>query len=300
MRLLLEIQSEAKLQRLLRSLGAQQEARLLRHALAGSLSAMLLVFRQKCIQHAPHINYMQMPPLARVACASLLAKVLANVREHSVDALEEHLDVVRAVTTLLLSIRRLEHTSLIYIDARHIEKFVGEHLLRPEQIPTLLSYMHWLAMAARQQLQNHDAGHAAPVLSVLLQCLDALLQQQRVWWALNTGTMVQDARLRVELLEVLALVARRKLQHTIFYQRHRLHNAQGQEQRLGQGQEQEQAMATVEAAPQAIFIAKLIETQMDMESADAARSDDAFAALPMAHGHDQDDELAQLQVPLVS
>lgn len=296
MRLLLEIQSEAKLQRLLRSLGAQQEARLLRHALAGSLSAMLVVFRQKCIQHAPHINYMQMPPLARVACASLLAKV-ANVKERPVTAHldAEHLDVVRAMTTLLWSIRRLEQTALIYIDARHIEKFVGEHLLRPEHIPSLLSYTRWLAMAARQQLQNHD--DCAAWLSELLRCLDALLQQQRVWWALNTSTVQDDASLRVELLEVLALVARRKLQHTIFYQRHRWHNTQSRTlEHTGEGQAL--AMATIEAAPQAIFIAKLIETQMDMESLDAVRCDE-FVPLSVA-GNDDDELRAQLQVPLVN
>lgn len=296
MRLLLEIQSEAKLQRLLRSLGTQQEARLLRHALEGSLSAMQVVFRQKCIQHAPHINYMQMPPLARVACASLLAKV-ADVKEHvTTPLLAEQLDVVRALTTLLLSIRRLEQTALIYIDARHIEKFVGEHLLRQEHVPSLLSYMRWLASAAGQQLRNHDGRNGATsephALAELLNCLDALLQQQCVWWALNSST---GDSLRAELLEVLALVARRKLQHTIFYQRHRLHNTQNWTPAHAE------AVATAEAAPQAIFIAKLIETQMDMESLDSRcgdggiRAADEFGSLPVAGS-----ELAQLEVPLVS
>lgn len=301
MRLLLEIQSEAKLQRLLRSLGTQQEARLLRHALEGSLSAMQVVFRQKCIQHAPHINYMQMPPLARVACASLLAKV-ADVKERVTAPLDaEQLDVVRALTTLLLSIHRLEQTALIYIDARHIEKFVGEHLLRQEHVPSLLSYMRWLATAAGQQLRNHDARNDGATnephaLAELLDCLDALLQQQCIWWALNAST--GDA-LRAELLEVLALVARRKLQHTIFYQRHRLHNAQN----WTQAHAEAVATATAEAAPQAIFIAKLIETQMDMESLDSRgcgdggmRAADEFGSLPVATGS----ELAPLQVPLVS
>ncbi|KAH8312123.1 hypothetical protein KR044_009489, partial [Drosophila immigrans] len=255
MRLLLEIQSEAKLQRLLRSLGTVQEARLLRHALDGALSSMVAVFRQKCIQHAPHINYMQLPPLARVACASLMARVAST--EH-IKALDdgEQLDVVRALTTLLRFTRSLEQMALIYIDARHIEKFVNEHLVRHEQLPSLLSYMRCLASASRQLLLLRQSEVDADGLNVLLSCLDALLQQPRIWWALNGSGQEADASaLRVQLLEVVVLTARRMLQDTIFYQRHRLH------------------ATSPASAPQAIFLAKLIETQMDVEAKQAAESE---------------------------
>lgn len=268
MRLLLEIQSEAKLQRLLRSLGPAQEARLLRHALDGALSSMLATFRQKCIQHAPHINYMQLPPLARVAWASLMTR-LAHSQSQTQLAVggAEQLDVARALTTLLVSIQRLEQTALIYIDAKHIEKFVAEHLLRSEQLPLLLAFGRGLAREALQLVQavsDPDDG-----LGVMLTCLDALLQQPRIWWALNSSSN----ELRVELLQVPVRAACHMLQDTIFYQRHRLHSTQ--------------------PAPQAIFLAKLIETQIDMESMLQAENENV--RLPFA-GH----ELAPLQVPLVS
>ncbi|XP_022211914.2 LOW QUALITY PROTEIN: uncharacterized protein LOC111067168 [Drosophila obscura] len=276
MLLLLEIQSEPKLNRLLRSLGPEQEARLLRHSLAGALFAMLSVFRQKCIQHAPHINYMQPPPLARVSCALLMGRV-ANTRPTRPVAppTAEQLDVARAVATLMDCIRSIEHTALIYIDARVMERFVGEHLLHREQVPLLLEYLQWLARAAEQILRKPTRQEMEQdALGVLLATMDALLQQPRVWRELNAST---DAALRCELLEVLVHSARCMLQETIFHQRHRLTESKA-------------------PAPQAIFLAKLIETQIDIESLDSGRvlavgCEDA--RLQFA-GH----ELAPVQVPL--
>ncbi|XP_034664595.1 uncharacterized protein LOC117898964 isoform X2 [Drosophila subobscura] len=276
MLLLLEIQSEPKLNRLLRSLGPEQEARLLRHSLAGSLFAMLSVFRQKCIHHAPHINYMQPPPLARVSCTLLMGRV-ANTRPTCPVAppTAEQLDVARAVATLMDCIRSIEHTALIYIDARVMARFVGEHLLLQEQVPLLLEYLKWLARAAKQILRKPTRQEMEQdALGVLMSTMDSLLQQPCVWRDLNAST---DAALRCELLEVLVHAARCMLQETIFYQRHRL-------------------TETKAPAPQAIFLAKLIETQIDIESLDSGRvlavgCEDA--RLQFA-GH----ELAPVQVPL--
>ncbi|KAH8363432.1 hypothetical protein KR084_010163 [Drosophila pseudotakahashii] len=252
MLLLLEIQSEPKLHRLLRSLGAEQEARLLRHAIAGSLAAMMSAFRQKCIQHAPHINYIQPSPLARVACSLLLAKVAATKDSTQAPPNGEQLDVARAVATLMACIRNVEQTALIYIDARLMEKFVVEHLLRPEHLPQLLGYLGWLAGAGKRILAKPTRQESEQdALGVLLATVDALLQQPRVWRELNSSS---DPALRCELLDLLDSVARCMLQHTIFYRRHRT------DRKKAKG-----------PAPQAIFLAKLIETQIEIESLDSGR-----------------------------
>ncbi|KAH8250152.1 hypothetical protein KR026_006018, partial [Drosophila bipectinata] len=276
MLLLLEIQSEPKLNRLLRSLGAVQEARILRHAIAGSLGAMLAAFRQKCIQHAPHINYMQPPPLARVSCSLLLARVAAAV-EASLPPNAEQLDVARAVAALVTCVRNVEQTALVYIDARLIEKFVGEHLLRQEHLAHLLGYLGWLVGAVKQILAKPTRQESEQdALGVLLATVDALLLQPRVWRDLNASS---DAGPRCELLELLDRVSGCILQDTIFYQRHRL----------------EKGSANKGPAPQAIFLAKLIETQIDIESQDSGRvlAGDGDARLQFAG-----QELAQFQVPL--
>ncbi|KAH8241161.1 hypothetical protein KR032_000598, partial [Drosophila birchii] len=277
--LLLEIQSEPKLNRLLRSLGAEQEARLLRHAIAGSLTAMLSDFQQKCIQHAPHINYMQLPPLARVSCSLLLAKVVSiTATESLAPPTVVELDVARAVASLMACIRNVEKTALIYIDARLMEKFVGEHLLRQEHLPQLMAYLGWLAGVAKQILAKptrQDSEQDA--LGVLLATVDALLLQPRVWRDLNASL---DAGLRCELLELLGSVARCILQDTIFYQRHRLDRG---------------GSVSKGPAPQAIFLAKLIETQIDIESLDSGR---VLAGSENARLQIVGQELAQVQVPL--
>ncbi|XP_001955065.3 uncharacterized protein LOC6501358 isoform X1 [Drosophila ananassae] len=276
MLLLLEIQSEPKLNRLLRSLGAVQEAKILRHAIAGSLGAMVAAFRQKCIQHAPHINYMQPPPLARVSCSLLLARVAATA-EASPPPNGEQLDMARAVAALVTGVRNVEQTALVYIDARLIEKFVGEHLLRQEHLPHLLGYLGWLVGAVKQILakpSRHESEQDA--LGVLLATVDALLLQPRVWRDLNARL---DPGPRCDLLELLDRVSGCILQDTIFYQRHRL----------------EKGRANKGPAPQAIFLAKLIETQIDIESQDSGRvlAGDGDARLQFAG-----QELAQIQVPL--
>ncbi|XP_017062532.1 LOW QUALITY PROTEIN: uncharacterized protein LOC108102290 [Drosophila ficusphila] len=279
MLLLLEIQSEPKLQRLLRSLGPEQEARLLRHAIAGSLDAMLTSFRQKCIQHAPHINYMQPPPLARVSSSLLLAKVSSCVQATHQTAApsQEELDVARAVATLMACTRNVERTALVYIDARLVEKFVAEQLLRPEHLPQWLAYLGWLTEAAKGILDIVNAQEAEQdALGTLLATVDALLQQPRVWRELNASG---EPTLRCQLLELLDSVARCVLQDSIFHRRHR------QEGSKAKG-----------AAPQAVFLAKLIETQIEIESLESGRvlAGEAGDARLQFAGQ----ELARLQVPL--
>lgn len=279
MLLLLEIQSEPKLQRLLRSLGTEHEAKLLRHAIAGSLAAMMSAFRQKCIQHAPHINYMQPTPLARVSCALLMSRVASTEATKCRNPpTGEQLDVARAVGALMACIRNAEQTALIYIDARLMEKFVVEHLLRREHLPQLLAYLGWLAGAAKQILAMPTRQESEQdALGVLLATVNTLLQQPRVWRELNASS---DPSLRCELLDLLDSVARCILQDTIFYRRHRpdRNNAKG-------------------PAPQAIFLAKLIETQIEIESLASGR---VLAGVEDARLQFAGQDLARFQVALVS
>ncbi|XP_030371655.1 uncharacterized protein LOC115621948 [Scaptodrosophila lebanonensis] len=283
MRMLLDIQSEAKLQRLFRSMGAAHEARLLRHALEGSVASMLAAFRQNCIQHTPHINYMQPPPLARVACALLMARVAATSQQ-AVDEIvlpitEEQLEEARALTTLVECTRRLETTALIYIDARFVDKFVREHFLREEHVPNLLAYLSWLATRATRLLQWERAKQQdiELALPVLLGCIEMLLQHPQIWRELN----VCEGGLRRQLLAMLSMAARLSLQQTIFYQRHR---------------RQEPMIKQEESAMQAIFLAKLIEAQIDIEALQSGEVFNNGSDAPLQFsGYD----MADIQVPLL-
>ncbi|XP_065372443.1 uncharacterized protein htt isoform X2 [Calliphora vicina] len=78
-KILLEIQSENKLQKIFNN-GNFDATRILRHSIASSLQAMLQTFRNNCIQYNPHIHYMQPNPLARVALTQLMTRIVEMMR----------------------------------------------------------------------------------------------------------------------------------------------------------------------------------------------------------------------------
>lgn len=80
MKILLEIQSENKLQKIFNN-GNFDATRILRHSIASSLQAMLQVFRNNCIQYNPHIHYMQPNPLARVALTQLMTRIVEMLHQ---------------------------------------------------------------------------------------------------------------------------------------------------------------------------------------------------------------------------
>ncbi|KAM7364552.1 huntingtin isoform 3-T3 [Cochliomyia hominivorax] len=78
-KILLEIQSENKLQKIFNNSNFDA-TRILRHSIASSLQAMLQTFRNNCIQYNPHIHYMQPNPLARVALTQLMTRIVEMMR----------------------------------------------------------------------------------------------------------------------------------------------------------------------------------------------------------------------------
>ncbi|XP_067624466.1 uncharacterized protein htt [Eurosta solidaginis] len=216
-RILLEIQSEQKLYRIF-NCSEFAVARVLRHAIASSMQAMLVAFRQNCIQHNPHIHYMQPNPLVRVTCAVLMTSISAQIAkdnsEHartktttittaamsSVSTEEPAIESQKciktesgfylcdAVTTLMGYVRKVEENALLYIESRFIDKFVREQLLRPESVATLLEFLDWCCWQVQQQFMMHqkqlDHSRQQHIHS-LLQCIAAMLQQRCIWVELN-------------------------------------------------------------------------------------------------------------------
>ncbi|CAD6992541.1 unnamed protein product [Ceratitis capitata] len=287
-RILLEIQSEQKLYKIFNS-SEFAVARVLRHAIRSSMEAMLAAFRNNCVQHNPHIHYMQPNPLVRVALAVLMTRISTEIATSNNSAYNRNLPIMTmvapadatpsleemelevsssagapqgnvlsadglylcdAVTTLLECIKTVEDKALLYIESRFIEKFVREQVLRVEHVATLLGFLDWCCVQARQQLlqqqqqQHHSSDQQRSVLC-LLQCIAALLQQRFIWTELNqmekpstataTTTGMGDAApsigslltpqqrnlLLCRVLDVLVVAARQSLQHTIFYKHYK-------------------------------------------------------------------------------
>ncbi|XP_069961794.1 uncharacterized protein htt isoform X2 [Bactrocera oleae] len=216
-RILLEIQSEQKLYKIFNS-SEFAVARVLPHAIASSMQAMLAAFRNNCIQHNSHIHYMQPNPLVRVTLAVLMTRIseeIAAAGSRSGDlyipiiatlgagvaaevvpisgetqvhvASDDGFYLCDSVATLLEHVKKVEDTALLYIESRFIDKFVREQLLRHEHMATLLGFLNWCCLQAQQLLQRQQEQQCQQqqFTLALLQCIAALLQQRFVWMELN-------------------------------------------------------------------------------------------------------------------
>ncbi|XP_013101721.2 uncharacterized protein LOC106083330 [Stomoxys calcitrans] len=255
-KILLEIQSENKLQKIFNT--ANFDAlRILKHTISHSLQAMLQTFRNNCIQYNPHIHYMRPNPLARVSLAQLMTRIQQQVEgggvasckspyngggvnkttivakdpyntsgpqtstststlndddtnratgcgssvggggghcpPHSIAMVPIHL--CEAVIALMENIKQIEVTALIYIESKFIDKFLSEHLLRPEHVTRLVRFIGHccqcvlLAMSRPVLLcQSHEQRNS---VAVVLRCIDILLHQKFIWNALNQQTLAK-------------------------------------------------------------------------------------------------------------
>lgn len=224
MKILLEIQSENKLQKIFNTANFDAE-RILKHTISHSLQAMLQTFRNNCIQYNPHIHYMRPNPLARVSLAQLMTRIVeativgdggndnkatvtntgTTTGPSSTTAVDTDgrrkaslsfvlslllpIHLCEAVIALMENIKQIEVTALIYIESKFIDKFLSEHLLRPEHVNVLVRFIGYCCQRVvalchnRPLLLNNQEQRNS--LTIGLRCIDALLQQKFIWSALN-------------------------------------------------------------------------------------------------------------------
>lgn len=233
--MLLEIQSETKLQKIFES-PQFAVGRVLRHAIHGSLNAMLTAFRHNCIQHNPHVHYMQPNPLVRVSLSVLMIRIQATVAATTTQTANcahtylnaDEMANAAAVIALICSINRIESIALVYIEARFVAKFLSENLMRSqEHIAPLLKYLEWCSIRCMQLLQSNAALNSMQKnqICLLLQCIDMLMQQPLIWQELNHATdkniltPLQRNKLLCHLLALISLASRKAIQYTLFDKR---------------------------------------------------------------------------------
>uniref|UniRef100_A0A1B0B3C5 Huntingtin n=1 Tax=Glossina palpalis gambiensis TaxID=67801 RepID=A0A1B0B3C5_9MUSC len=339
-KVLLEIQTENKLQMIFNDNNFDVK-RVLREAISSSLQAMLASFRNNCVQHNPHINYMQLNPLARISVTALMlglgrqmkitsrrqpptkqnnksqqqfehnrrATVISECeadtpKKKEYDDASERDAIVsvclfEALIALIENIKQIEIVALIYVETKFIDKFVSEHLLRPDYLATLLHFIEWCCNYIQALLSGHNSGSGSsssrclPTLTfeqrhqvtVLLRCLDVLLHQKFIWRALNQPekvkalhegasgngggdgdscigyglTKCEQNTIICSLLDVVVCAATMLLENTAFYKKYK--NALRSEASSKQNFDNETWLAAV-YAPKAIFVGKLIETEI--------------------------------------
>lgn len=134
---LLEVKSESKLINVLSSKNLNNK--LLSTAIQISFKTMVEIFQIECVAFNPHINYLKIPPLLKVAIIILIKKIDSVIHsdQDSIDGADFE-SYIEAVIVLIKNLMSLEELCLIYVDAKHVEKFINDNLLKMSYIQSFI------------------------------------------------------------------------------------------------------------------------------------------------------------------
>lgn len=148
-----EIKSESKLINLLTT--SDFNITLLSSTFRVCFVKMLENFRIDCIQINPHLNYMKMAPLLKISIVILMKNLEKIVEDEGDVRCNDTLEELAKIVKIYLSwIKELYQVSLIYVEARQVEKFISDNLLKSNFHKTLLNFMEKLVKYAGLQLKD--------------------------------------------------------------------------------------------------------------------------------------------------
>lgn len=182
-RMLHEINSESKLINLLTH--NSFNTRLLREVIATAFEHMLHTFRVDCIQFNPHLNYLKVHPMLKVGLIVLM-KRLDETNSSPESELDERtvLHCVKSTICFLENVVRLEHLCLMYVEARFIDRFIKDQILKSNFYETLLVFARNCAKILESKLKASKFNDIT-TLEQYLKCIDLILRQKCLWTELN-------------------------------------------------------------------------------------------------------------------
>uniref|UniRef100_A0A182JQB4 Huntingtin n=1 Tax=Anopheles christyi TaxID=43041 RepID=A0A182JQB4_9DIPT len=175
-KMLHEIKSESKLINLLSS--GSLNVRLLRDIIVVAFESMFHAFRTDCVQFNPHLNYLKVHPMLKVALIVLMRK-LTDTKQKPDDTTSTR-QCAESVICFLDYLQRLEHLCLFYIESKFIDRFVKEHLLKSNFFETLLTFGSVCARALEQESPK-NVTH----IELYLRCIGTIVHQRYLWNELN-------------------------------------------------------------------------------------------------------------------
>ncbi|XP_055525151.1 huntingtin [Wyeomyia smithii] len=189
-RMLYEVSAESKLINLLSV--SSFNAHLLREVIDTAFENMFHAFRKDCIQFNPHLNYLKVHPMLKVALIVLMRK-LNEINIAPEDELNEAsvLHYVKAVIRFLVNLDRLDHLGLLYVDARFIDRFVKDYLLKSNFFETLLIFARIVAKLIQSKIKVTGLKDSTN-LELHLTCLDLILKQKYLWMELNQNDKFRE------------------------------------------------------------------------------------------------------------
>lgn len=247
--ILSEIRNESKLQQILES--PRFDRRILAVIIEQSFDCMVKRFKQDCFQHNPHMNYLKIPMVMRMAIDTLLSYVesfgLPTDDEPMVNI--EHIAV--GLTAMLRGIERTETECLMYVEAQFVEKFIEKNFLRPTDYEKLVQFV----CACLHRITNIlNASNRLNELQNICECIDAVLRQRHVVAEINNNLAKFDSLTHL-LVPVVYETLKNFLVSTTFLQTYSIENLMEQ---LRQRSRCENADVELKYA-KAIFIGKFIE-----------------------------------------
>uniref|UniRef100_A0A182SEX2 Huntingtin n=1 Tax=Anopheles maculatus TaxID=74869 RepID=A0A182SEX2_9DIPT len=183
-KMLLEIKSESKLINLLSS--GSLNVRLLRDIIAVAFESMFLAFRTDCVQFNPHLNYLKVHPMLKVALIVLMRKLSETKHKPQPDTVAT-MHCAESVICFLEYLKKLEHLCLFYIEGKLIDRFIKEHLLKSNFFETLLSFGNVCA-----RLLEQESVENVTRIELYLKCIGTIVQQRYLWQELNQNDRYRD------------------------------------------------------------------------------------------------------------
>lgn len=131
----------------------------------------------------------------------VLMRKLEEINSTPEDAHDEKivLHCVKATICFLENMIRLEHLCLIYVEARFIDRFLKDHILKSNFYESLLLFARSCAKFIQSKKQATKMNDITTV-HLYLQCIDLILQQKCLWTELNQNdkyTEMQDLFIRL-------------------------------------------------------------------------------------------------------
>uniref|UniRef100_A0A182M0T8 Huntingtin n=1 Tax=Anopheles culicifacies TaxID=139723 RepID=A0A182M0T8_9DIPT len=182
-KMLLEVKSESKLINLLSS--GMLNVRLLRDIISVAFESMFHAFRTDCVQYNPHLNYLKVHPMLKVALIVLMRRLNESKQKPQDTAVTTH--CIESVICFLEYLKKLEHLCLFYIEGKFVDRFIKEHLLKSNFFETLLTFGHVCARLLEQESLANVTR-----IELYLKCIGTILQQRYLWYELNQNDRYGD------------------------------------------------------------------------------------------------------------
>lgn len=253
-RILSEIRNEPKLLEIFGS--PRFDRRILTVIIERSFEDMVKRFKQDCFQHNPHMNYLKIPLVLRLAIDALVGDINSICARAEHDDVDELIEVAAvALSKMLECIERTECECLVYVEAQFVENFIGRQFLRPTNFGAFVRFACVCLMRVQNILKNQsNEMDCVNDVRVLCECVNAVLQQRHIVTEVNNNLAGYEPLSDV-LVPTVYKVLKRYLASAAFMQTYPLEHLMEQQKHRPSCEDAE----TERKYAMAVFIGKFVE-----------------------------------------